>query len=86
MTRDRVLSDEFYLTHDFLADMLGVQRSAVSLAAEALQQRGLIRYRRGNITILDQKGLSAAACGCYQIIKDMLDSSDESAMAAKAAE
>jgi CRP-like cAMP-binding protein len=73
MTRDRVLSDRFYLTHGFLADMLGVQRSAVTLAAGALQRRKLIDYRRGDITILDRRGLQAASCECYQIIKDMFD-------------
>jgi len=73
MTRDRVLSDQFRLTHGFLADMLGVQRSAVTLAAGALQRRKLIDYSRGNIRILDRKGLRAVACECYQVIKDMFD-------------
>lgn len=84
MTRDRVLSDEFYLTHDFLADMLGVQRSAVTRAAGALQRSKLIDYCRGNITILDGRGLGAASCVCYQLIKDMFDNSDKNGMAAKA--
>src|SRR5436190_17491568 len=59
MTRDRVLSDRFYLTHDFLADMLGVQRGAVTLAAVTLQQKKVIDYSRGNITILNRKRLKA---------------------------
>jgi CRP-like cAMP-binding protein/PAS domain-containing protein len=74
MTRDRVRSNEFHLTHEFLADMLGVQRVGVTNAASALRERKLIDYSRGNITILNPKGLSAASCGCYRIVKDLFDS------------
>ncbi len=69
MTRERVGSDEFPLTHEFLAHMLGVRREGVSEAAGALKRRGLIDYRRGDIRILDSKGLNEAACSCYRIIK-----------------
>ena len=70
MTRDRVLSDELHLTHDFLAEMLGVQRVGVTIAASALQQARLIAYSRGNIRILDYQGLKAAACSCYVPIRE----------------
>lgn len=65
MTHDRTQSDRFHLTHQFLADMLGVQRSAVTIAAGALQQQGLIHYSRGEIDILDRHGLEASSCECY---------------------
>jgi PAS domain S-box-containing protein len=71
MTRDRVGSDPFLLTQEFLADLLGVRRVAVSQAAGALQQRKLISYSRGKIRILDRKGLQAASCGCYEAMKDL---------------
>jgi CRP-like cAMP-binding protein len=65
MTDDRVHSDHFYLTHQFLANMLGVQRSAVTIAAGKLQSRKLIHYARGKISILSRSKLEAAACECY---------------------
>ena len=68
-TRDRVGSDNFPMTQDFLAQMLGVRRGTVSLSARFLQRAGLIRYSRGRITVLDRDGLDAAACGCYAIIR-----------------
>jgi CRP-like cAMP-binding protein len=71
MTRDRMGSNQFLLTQEFLADMLGVRRVAVNKAASALQQRKLISYSRGKMRILDRKGLEAASCGCYEVIKDL---------------
>jgi len=73
MTHDRVKSDQFRMTQEFLGHMLGVRRVGVTKAAHALQKRKLISYSRGNITILDRKGLEASACQCYEVVRDMHD-------------
>ena len=73
MTRDRVGSDDFPLTHEFLAHMLGVRREGVTEAASALKRRKLINYSRGKIQIIGSKGLEAAACSCYQIVTKVFE-------------
>lgn len=65
MTSDRANSDEFYITQEFMSYMLGVRRVGVTQAAGVLRRRKLIRYIRGQVTILDRRGLKAAACTCY---------------------
>lgn len=67
-SHDRMDGDSFPLTQEFLSQMLGVHRPTVSIAAGMLQQAGLIQYQRGVITILNRKGLEAAACNCYRLI------------------
>jgi CRP-like cAMP-binding protein len=73
MTRDRMDSDEFLLTQEFLAMMLGVHRTGVTAAAGALQRAGLIRYVRGNVSILDRRGLLDRSCECYGVSKREFD-------------
>ncbi len=69
MTRDRMDSDKFMLTQEFLAMMLGVQRPGVSIAAGGLRRAGLITYKRGNVAILDGAGLKKLSCECYGVSK-----------------
>lgn len=73
MTHDRVAGDEFPLKQQFLAEMLGVRRAGVSVAASALQQAALIRYSRGTVRVLDRDGLRAASCECYDVIRQQFD-------------
>lgn len=68
MTKDRTYADTLHLTQDFLANMLGVRRSGVTVAASRLQDRQLIHYSRGEITIIDRPGLESVACSCYQAL------------------
>jgi hypothetical protein len=73
IVRDRVPSDELLLRHEFLSQMLGTRRSAVTIAAGALRGAGLIRYARGKIAILDRPGLEASACECYRVVRTVFD-------------
>lgn len=70
MTHDRVDGDEFHLSHEFLASMLGSTRPTVTLAAGALQRAGLISYKHGRITILDRAALERASCECYSTVRE----------------
>jgi CRP-like cAMP-binding protein len=67
-THDRVKGDQFPLTHEFLGLMLGVRRATVTTTAQVLQKRGLIRYHRGVVTVLNRGGLEKATCDCYRLI------------------
>ena len=73
MTHDRVRTDEFNLSHEFLAMMLGSTRPTVTVVAGALQKAGLIRYKYGRITVLDRQRLEAASCECYATVKKHFD-------------
>ena len=73
MSHDRVGTDTFPITHEFLGQMLGSRRATVTLSAGLLQSAGLIRYHRGRVTIVDREGLESVSCECYGIIKAALD-------------
>jgi CRP-like cAMP-binding protein len=74
MAHDRMDTDEFQLTQEFLSNMLGVRREGVNRAAGRLQRRGLISYSRGHLTIRDRAGLEAVACPCYLIVRQESES------------
>ena len=79
LSQDRVRSDELRMTQEFISNMLGGRRESVTVAAGRLQDAGLIRYARGNIKILDRRGLESVVCECYSIVKretDRLQASD----------
>lgn len=73
MSLDRVATNQIVMTHELIANMLGVRREGVTEAAGRLQKVGLINYRRGNITVLDRKGLEARSCECYRVVKNEYD-------------
>ena len=73
LTHDRVGADEFPLTQEFLAQMLGVRRASVTVVAGILQQAGFIRYRRGRVTVTDRAGLEGAACECYAVLREVFE-------------
>ena len=73
MTHDRIRENQFHLSHEFLAMMLGATRPTVTIVAGSLQKAGLINYTRGRITILDRKGLEDASCECYSTVRGHFD-------------
>ena len=73
MTHDRMHKQDFHLSHEFLAVMLGVQRPTVSVIAGTLQKAGLISYTHGRVSVRNRKGLEAASCECYSIIRAHFD-------------
>jgi CRP-like cAMP-binding protein len=73
MSHDRAMTDELLLTHDFIAVMLGTRRAGVSEAAGKLQNDGVIKYKRGRITIVDRPKLESISCECYPIVKREFD-------------
>ena len=73
LSLDRLASNELAMTQELIANMLGVRREGVTEAAGKLQDAGLIRYRRGRITVVDREGLEARACECYQVVKTEFD-------------
>jgi hypothetical protein len=73
MTQDRVGKEEFVLTQEFLAEMLGVRRQTVTVFAGTLQTAGFINYRRGTMRIINREGLEESSCECYEITKSFYD-------------
>jgi CRP-like cAMP-binding protein len=73
ITHDRVQGQDFTLTHEFLADMLGAQRPSVSVVAAAFQKAGILQYSRGHVKILDRAQLEATACECYECIREQFE-------------
>jgi len=73
INHDLLQTNELVMTHELIANMLGVRREGVSIAAGRLQQRGLIKYVRGTITMLDRPALETAVCECYQVVKEEYD-------------
>ncbi len=73
LTHDRVGVDEFPMTHEFLAQMLGVRRASVTVTAGILQRAGFVEFRRGRVTVVDRDGLEGSACECYGVTREVYD-------------
>jgi CRP-like cAMP-binding protein len=73
MSHDRVECDEFPMTHEFMAELLGVRRQTVTVTAGLLQEAGLVNFRRGYIRIVDRLRLEEAACECYGVIRALYE-------------
>lgn len=73
MMHDRADGEPLGYTHEFLAGMLGVNRKSITLAAQALQRKGLISYHRGTMQVLDRPGLERASCECYAVVRKHFD-------------
>ena len=73
MTQDRVGADEFPMTHEFLAQMLGVRRATVTVTAGILQKAGFVQFSRGRVAVVDREGLEGAACECYGVTREVFD-------------
>jgi CRP-like cAMP-binding protein len=73
LTHDRVGTDEFPMTHEFLAQMLGVRRASVTVTAGILQRAGFVEFGRGRVTVVDRTGLEGAACECYAVTREVYD-------------
>ena len=81
--QDRYPHDVLPLTQEYMAQMLGVRRTTVSVAAGTLEEQGLLKYRRGRVQIVDKEGLEKLACGCYRIVKTNIDMIVDAARRAK---
>lgn len=79
ITHDRVRRDQLEITQEFLARMLGTHRESITVVARALQERGVIRYSRGKLTIINPDGLEAASCKCYRAVKRIFEPARASA-------
>jgi len=73
LTHDRVGTDEFPMTHEFLAQMLGVRRASVTVTAGVLQRAGYVEFSRGRVAVVDRSGLEGAACECYGVTREVYD-------------
>ena len=73
LTHDRVGTDEFPMTHEFLSQMLGVRRASVTVTAGSLQRAGFVEFSRGRVAVVDRAGLEGAACECYGVTREVYD-------------